>query len=146
MTTVIFKNEKAIFYFDLQDVSASLQEESLLGQNKEAVELAMFLEISAGETINIPKDKQFFKYVTLDLLRKGRGSAFCNRCKERYPAEDLQSHIIGSGESPLRVKIRRKAVILRLFSRNIRRTGMMGGKGFSCPEGHELISMVTWIT
>lgn len=136
MTTVIFKNEKAIFYFDLQDVSSSLQEESLLGQNKDAVELAMFLEISTGEIVNIPKDEQFFKYITLALLRKGRGSALCNRCKEKYLAEDLQSHIIRSGETPLRVKIRRKGVILRLFSRKIRRTGMMGGKGYSCPEDH----------
>ena len=46
MSTVIFDTEKAAFKFDLQDVSASLQDDSSFGPHKDAVELAMFLEIS----------------------------------------------------------------------------------------------------
>ena len=147
MSTVIFETEKAAFKFDLHDVSASLQDDSSLRQNKDAVELAMFLEISEGEMITIPKDKQFFKYIALDLVGRRKGSVLCYECKESYPATDLQSHPVGAGKNPLRVKIRRKGGILkRIFRRRIRWTGMMGGKGFSCPEAHELISIITWIT
>ena len=147
MSTVIFETEKAAFKFDLHDVSASLQDDSSLGSHKEAVELAMFLELSSDPIIDIPKDKQFFRAIALDLLGRGKGSVLCYRCKESYPAMDLQSHPIGSGESPVRVKIKRKGGILkRIFRRRVRRTGTMGGKGYQCPEGHELISMVTWVT
>ena len=147
MSTVIFETEKAAFKFDLQDVSASFQDDSSLGSHKDNVELAMFLELSSDPVIDIPKDKKFFRYITLDLLKKGKGSALCHMRKERYPATDLQSHPIGAGENPLRLKIRRKGGILkRIFRKKIRWTGMMGGKGYQCPEGHELISMVTWVT
>ena len=47
MSTVIFETEKAAFKFDLQDVSASLQDDSSFGPHKDAVELAMLLKISA---------------------------------------------------------------------------------------------------
>jgi hypothetical protein len=146
MSTVTFKTEKAIFYFDLQDVSASLQEESLLGQNEDAVELATLLEIPVGETINIPKDKLFFRYVALDLLGKGKGSVLCKRCQETYHANEIESYPVGFGENPVRIKIKRKGGILkRIFSRKIKRTGPMGGRGFRCPEGHELVSMISLV-
>jgi hypothetical protein len=46
MTTVIFDTEKAAFKFDLLVVSISIQDDSSFGAHKEAVELAMSLEIS----------------------------------------------------------------------------------------------------
>jgi hypothetical protein len=133
MNTVIFDTEKAAFKFDLQDVSASLQDDSSFGPHKEAVEMAMFLELSPEPIIDIPKDKQFFKFIALDLLGKGKGSALCYRCKESYTAMDLRSYIIGSGESSVRVKIKRKGgPFKKLFSRRIKKPERMGGKGYQC--------------
>ena len=147
MSTVTFKAEKAIFYFDLQDVSTILEQDSTLRQDKEAVELAMSLDIPVGEAINISKEKQFFKYIAFDLLKKGKGSALCKKCQETYQANEIESYPIGFGESPARVKIKRKGRFLkRLFSKKIKRSGMLEGKGFGCPAGHELISMISLVS
>ncbi len=145
MSTVIFETEKGIFHFDLQDVSASLQDHSSCDQD--ATDLVNILESSSSETRRIPSEKGFFGYIVVDLLSKDKGFVFCKDCQKIYLAEELQSSPIGFGESPLTVKVFRKGGIIRkIFGRKIKGLGMMGGKRFDCPKGHELISMFTWIS
>ena len=145
MSTAIFETEKAIFHFDLQDVFASLQDHSPF--DPDAADLVNILESSSSETRRIPSEKGFFGYIVVDLLSKNKGFVFCKDCQKTYLAEKLQSHPIGFGESPLRVKLSWKGGILRkIFGRRIKRVGMMGGKRFECPQGHELIAMLTWIS
>jgi hypothetical protein len=51
------------------------------------------------------------------------------------------------GESPFKINVKqKKRGIGRLFARKQKLPGMFGGKGYECPEGHELIAMVTWRT
>ena len=145
MSTVIFETGKAIFHFDLQDVSASLQDHCSC--DRDTADLVNILESSSSETRRIPSEKGFFGYIVIDLLGKDKGFVFCKDCQKTYLSEELQSSPIGFGESPLRVKLFRKGGILRkIFGRKIKGVGMMGGKKFECPKGHELISMITWIS
>jgi hypothetical protein len=145
MSTVIFETKKAIFHFDLQDISASLQDHSSCDQD--ATDLVSILESSSSETRRIPGEKGFFGYIVVDLLGKDKGFVFCKDCQKTYLAEELQSIPTGFGESPLTVKLFRKGGILRkIFGRKTKRVGMMGGKRFECPKGHELIAMITWIS
>jgi len=145
MSTTIFETEKGIFHFDLQDVFASLQEHS--PRDPDAADLVNILESSSSKTRRLPGEKGFFGYIVIDLLSQEKGFVFCKNCQKTYLPEELQFIPIGFGESPLRVKLSRKGGILRkIFGRKIRRAGMMGGKRFECPQGHELISMITWIS
>ncbi len=145
MSTVSFETGKAIFHLDLQDVFASLQDHSSCDQD--ATDLVNILESSSSETRRIPSEKGFFGYIVIDLLGKNKGFVFCKPCQKTYLSEELQSIPIGFGESPLTVKVSRKGGILKkIFGRKIKGVGMMGGKRFECPKGHELISMFTWIS
>ena len=145
MSTVIFETEKAIFHFDLQDVSAFLQDPSSCDQD--ATDLVSILESSSSETRRIPGEEGFFGYIVVDLLGKDKGFVFCKDCQKTYLSEELQSMPIGFGKSPLTVKVSRKGGILKkIFGRKIKGVGMMGGKRFDCPKGHELIAMMTWIS
>jgi hypothetical protein len=85
MSTVIFENEKAIFYLNLRDVFASLEDYSSCGRTKDAADLANILESSSSEPKRIPSEKGFFGYILLDLLSKNKGSVFCKVCQKTYP-------------------------------------------------------------
>jgi len=147
MSTVIFEIEKAIFHLNLRDVFASLQDYSSCGRVKDAADLVNILEASSSEPKSIPSEKGFFGYILLDLFSKNKGSVFCKVCQKTYPAKEVLFHRIGFGDNPLAVNQFRKGGILgRIFGRKIKRVRMMGGKGFRCPEGHELSSMITWIS
>jgi hypothetical protein len=100
-----------------------------------------------GDIRKAPPENEFFDYVVLDLLGKGKGSIFCKTCQKTYHAKQLQSFPIGFGESPFTINsIKKGGFFKRLFGQRIKGMGMFGGKEFQCPEGHELISMITWIT
>ena len=145
MSPAIFETEKAIFHFDVQDVFVSLQDHSSC--DRDAADLVNILESSSSETRRIPSEKGFFGYIAVDLLSRDKGFVFCKGCQKTYLAEELQSTPIGFGESPLRVKLFKKGGIIRkIFGRKIKKLGMMGGKRFECPQGHELIAMITWIS
>jgi hypothetical protein len=52
-----------------------------------------------------------------------------------------------AGNSPFHVTIKPERGIRNLFRRGKRRNpSMVGGQAFECPEGHTLISMITWRT
>ena len=147
MTTVIFETESAIFQFNLADVKKILARHSSEDQTEEATYILQILESAAIDIEKIPIENEYFGYFVLDLLSRGNGSAFCKSCQKTYPAKQLQSFPLGFGESPLSVKVKMKGGFFkRLFGQRVKRIGMMGGKEFQCPEGHELIAMITWIT
>ena len=147
MTTVIFETDNAIFSFDLADVQDLLSCYSSEHQVEEATDLLKVLESMPGAIRKAPPENEFFDYVVLDLLGKGKGSIFCKSCKKEYPSTDLQSFPLGFGESPFTIhSIKKGGFFKRLFGQRTKRMGIMGGKEFQCPEGHELIFMITWIT
>lgn len=88
-------------------------------------------------------------FIVLILLDHGKGSVMCKTCNESYRPEQLIPVTIGHGRSPFETIDQPKGGIIKnLFSKKkqFKTRGMFGGRGYECPRGHELISMVTWQT
>jgi hypothetical protein len=94
----------------------------------------------------IPEEPAFFEYITLDLIAAGHGSALCKSCNKTYLADQLKSTIVGFGGSPLDIQREKKSVFKRLFAKKRKPPTMFGGRGYECPAGHNLISVMTWKT
>jgi len=148
MRTVIFETQNAIFKFELPDVISHLKYYS--DQNvRQATELLKTISLSSSEVINIESD--YFGYVVLNLIKSDKGSVFCKSCQKTYLPRQLQSIPVGFGKSPFEVNLKEeggivKRIIKNLFRRRRQRMSMMGGEAYDCPEGHDLISMITWIS
>jgi hypothetical protein len=84
-------------------------------------------------------------FVLLDLIATGKGSVTCTVCGKTYKADQLKPILIGSGVSPFHAHPETKGGVKGLFTKK-KKIPLFGGQGFKCPEGHELISMVTWRT
>ena len=146
MDTVIFETNNAIFSFDLGDVLALVACYSSDHHIEEATDLLKKLKSMSGDLRKVPGENRFFGYVVLDLLGNAKGSTFCKICKKQYPAKLLQSTSIGFGRNLLEVKLKREEGIIKRFFSKKQSMGMMEGESYLCHEGHELISMLTWIT
>lgn len=87
-------------------------------------------------------------FIVLILLDHNKGTVFCKTCNESYLPDQLKSITIGHGRSPFEINDQRKGGIFRnIFNRRkIKRMGTFGGRGYECPKGHEVISVVTWRT
>jgi len=104
------------------------------------------ISTDSAETILIPNEHGYFGYVALDLITAGYGSATCNPCCKTYTAIELKPITVGHGKSPFNVNLKKKGGLRNLFTRKQKMPAMFGGKGYQCPEGHELIAMITWRT
>ena len=143
MRTVIFKTQNATFYFDVPDAISSLRYYAIEHKVSEAAKLLLSIESSSSESIKMTS--RYFGYIVLDLLGKGKSSVFCKPCEKNYLSSQLHSLPVGFGKSPFKVNLKEKGgIIKRLFSKKKRMMCMRGGEGYLCPQGHELIGMITW--
>jgi len=108
--------------------------------------LLNLISADSEESIVIPEEPAYFEYIALDLIYAGKGSAFCKSCNKTYLARQLKSINVGCGQSPFDIKREKKGVIKRLFTKKRKPPAMWCGKGYNCPEGHNLISVITWKT
>jgi len=143
MSTVLFETDTAIFKFSLPDVQNRLRHYISEYNVKEAAKLLEFLSAQTEKSISIPEDYQYIGYVALDLTKSGKGSVTCKLCNTTYQSGQLKPVTIGHGDSPFSVKLKN---IKRRGFRKKRKIPLFGGKGYKCPAGHELISMITWRT
>jgi hypothetical protein len=90
-------------------------------------------------------DPAISSYTALQLLDSGEGQATCLLCRKTYAAEELMRFQIGAGDSPFNVRNIPWGIRDRLFGSNRLKPGIFSGKGFKCPGGHRLISMITWM-
>jgi hypothetical protein len=147
MPTVIFETETAIFQFNLHDVTEILAHQSSEDQTEEPKKIMKILESSEKGIQKTCIKTGYFDYLAFDFLGKNKGSAFCKSCHKTYQANQLQSFPLGFGESPFTINSGKKGRCLkRIFGPKIKGMGMFGGKEFQCPNGHELISMIAWIS
>ena len=146
MRTVIFKTENAVFEFYLKDVREHLCILTVENSADEAGRLLKLISTASAETILIPDEHGYFGYVALDLISAGYGAATCNPCSKTYTANELKPITVGHGRSPFDVNLKNKGGAKSLFRRKKKMPAMFGGKGYQCPEGHELIAMITWRT
>jgi hypothetical protein len=143
MNTVIFETQNATFYFDLPDVITSLKYYAIEHKVGEAAKLLLTIESSSSESIKI--SNEYFGFIVLDLLGKDKGSIFCKACQKTYLPTQLRSLPVGFGKSPFKVNLKEKGgIIKRLFGKKKRMMCMRGGEEYLCPQGHELIGMITW--
>jgi hypothetical protein len=143
MRTVRFETADAVFQFPLEDVVGMLKDHE---SEDESRQLLNFLSIQTGDVIEIPEEKKSFLYTILDLLASSKGHVFCKVCESEYQARELVSFPVGAGENPLKVKMGYRESLLKNMSRRQKQMPLFGGKGYRCPEGHEVIGLVTWRT
>ena len=84
-------------------------------------------------------------HIVLDLIASGKGCVTCKICNKLYKPYQLQPITIGSGKSPFDINTGKKRGIKSLFQKK-KNPALFGGQGYQCPEGHELISAITWRT
>jgi hypothetical protein len=142
MTTVIYETDNAIFSFTSTDVTQSITQSN--NKTEHLNKLLQQLTTSPPDLITIPKEYTDFAYIALDLIKKGKGSVTCKTCNKTYRPDQLQPTIVGHGKSPFNLK--EKGGIKKLLAKGQRLPGLFGGHGFTCPKGHELISVITWRT
>jgi len=143
MITVLFETDTAIFKFDLTDVQERLRHYVSKHNVVEAAQQLEFLSVRTEKSIIVPDEYQYFGYIALDLINSGKGLVICKPCNTTYQPDQLKPVIIGHGDSPFSVNLKSKK---RRWFKNKRKISLFGGKGFECPAGHELISMITWRT
>ncbi len=146
MNTVIFKTKNAVFEFYRKDVKEHLNILTAENSADEAVRLLKLISTVSGETILIPNEHDYFGYIALDLIGAGKGTVTCIVCGKIYKADELKPITVGHGRSPFDVNLKNKGGAKSLFRRKQKMPAMFGGKGYHCPEGHELISIITWRT
>ena len=144
MAKVRYETDDAVFVFNLLKVVERLDYYAAEHKVDEAVQLLDFIAESSDESINIPEKYDYFGYIALDLLSKEEGSIMCKTCNKTYQIDQIKPTTVGHGKSPLSVNIKEKGGIKKLFGKKQRLPGMIGGRGYECPEGHSLISMITW--
>jgi len=145
MNTVIFKTDNAEFKFDQKEVKELIAQKKSEYDHDEVAKLLELISDKSHEAIMIPDEPAYFDYIALDLIAAGNGSVFCKTCNKTYVARLLKSTKVGCG-SPLDIKREKKGVIKRLFAKRRKPPTMHGGKGYKCPTGHNLISVITWKT
>ena len=148
MKTVVYENENALFEFSIDDVKECLNFCVSEYKVDKAAQILDLLKRSEGKRIKIPEEKSYFGFIVLDLLSKNKGTALCKICQKAYRPDQLKLIPIGHGKSPFHTPklLQQSWICKRIFRRRRRNPAMHGGKGYQCPEGHELIAMITWRT
>jgi hypothetical protein len=146
MSAVIFKTVNAVFEFDQKEVQKFLIFKGSKYDLDEVTKLLKLISADSEESIVIPEEPAYFEYVALDLIAAGIGSAFCKSCNITYPARQLKPITVGCGGSPFGIKREKKGLINSLFTKKRKPPTMYGGKGYECPAGHNLLSVIIWKT
>jgi hypothetical protein len=145
---VIFKAPNAVFKFDQKEVIEII----LCNRSKydldQVANFQNLISTECNETIVIPVEPVYFDSIALDLIKiaTSNGSVFCRTCNKRYSVKQLKSLKVGGGAKPFFIRQEKKKGIRGLFRKSRKPPSMCGGKGYTCPEGHTLISMITWKT
>ena len=146
MRAVIFETPNAVFEFDQKEVNDQIVLKKSAYDTDEVNKLLNLISPGNQETIVIPAEPVFFDSIAVDLIGAGHGSAHCKTCSKTYLAGQFKSIKVGFGGSPFDIKREQKGVIKRLFAKKRKPPTMYGGKGYECPLGHNLISVITWKT
>jgi hypothetical protein len=144
MKEVYFETENAILRFSHDDVVERLPNYESTLDTTQAITLRDLLSQSL-QSIRVPAERSRFAYLALDLIEQGKGVVYCKACTRSYEAKDLKRVVVGHAEGPFSVDIKGRGWLRGLF-RKKQRLPLFGGKGYQCPEGHELIALVTWKT
>jgi len=146
MRTVIYNTESSIFTFTYDQVLRHLEQrisDSNLPENGRQLNLLLN---STEDVIEIDQDDHSFGFIILELIENGAGRITCKKCGQTYNSSDLKPITLGAGKSPINPNIDIKWSLRNLFRRKKRNPSMIGGYGYKCRAGHNLISLITWQT
>ena len=146
MSKLIYTTDEATFEFDLPPAIEKLEHYASEHNVDEARELINFIAESSEESITIPEKCDYFSYVALDLIDQKNGSIKCKSCNKTYSPDQLKLTIVGHGKSPLSINSKEKGGIKKVLGKKQKPPGMLGGRGYECPNKHDVISMITWRT
>ena len=146
MNTLIFKTEDAIFQFDRESVIERLEHRKTLYEIKELDNLIQVLSSPPDQTVLSSAEHQYFGFIALDLINSNEGSVVCKICNKHYDARLLKAFSKAPDDASIKVYTGKEGKFKNLFRKKPKLPGMYGGKGYRCPEGHELIYLVTWVT
>ncbi len=167
MDKITYKTENGIFEFDRPDVLERLQNHKTKFNSLEADMIAKYLSCGGGGCHHniVPEEYDYFTIIAVELIDKAKGSVICKKCDETFESRELKSIKVGHGRTPFdddshekndRLKLRAifgercfRVVIDNIknpFRKKNSNPPMFGGKGFACPNDHELITLVTWRT
>jgi hypothetical protein len=165
MENVSYKTDNAIFEFLKSDVLDRLKEHKTKFNSLEADMIAKYLSCINGHPNNVPEEYYYFSIIALELIDKGLGSVICKKCDQAYKSDELKSIKVGHGRTPFeenehteKDRLRFRAIFgqkwFRIAIDNIKNPfrkrnsnpPRFGGKGYACPNDHELITLVTWRT
>jgi hypothetical protein len=165
MENVSYKTDDGVFEFPKSDVLDRLKEHKTKFNSLEADMIAKYLSCINGHSNVVPSEYDYFTIIAVELIEKGKGSGICKKCDETYKASELKPIKVGHGRTPFEENEHGKNNGLKLraiFSKNWIRVAvdniknpfrkrnsnppMFGGKGYACPNDHELITLVTWRT
>ena len=167
MDKIMYKTENAIFEWIKPDVLERLQNHKTKFNSLEADMIAKYLSCGGGGCDHniVPEEYDYFTIIALELLDKQKGSVSCKKCDETFESRKLKSITVGHGKTPFDENTRREKDRLRFraifgerwfrvaieniknpFRKKNSNPPMFGGKGFACPNDHELITLVTWRT
>jgi hypothetical protein len=144
MSIIVYETETATFSFERDAITQLLNRSKNTSQ--ESDKLLTFISSSTDDPIKIPEEYDCFSSIALDLVSENKGSVICKLCNKTYHPDQLKLITVGHGKTPFSVKIKMKGGIKYLFRKRPRLPGMFGGKGYVCPEGHKLITLITWRT
>ena len=147
MATIRYEAEDGILEFDHDDLMEKLTHYAKEKHVEEAIELIDIISPPTNDKITISDDFQFIVYVIFDLLMDGKGIVKCKQCDKTYIPRDLKSTGLGYGKNPFETNIaEEKKKAMKMFRKSQRLPGVFGEKCYTCPENHELITMITWRT
>ncbi len=146
MGTVIFKTKNAVFQFDRNDAKERLNILTTEHDVEEVTKLLELISIPGEKIILNAEEHYYFGYTVAGLIGAGKGFITCKVCGKTYKANQLKTITVGHGKSPFSVNTQKKGGIKSLFRIKQKQPSMFGGKGYKCPKGHDLISMITWRT
>ncbi len=153
MSEITYETDDAAFTFPFKPVKEKLKEIIREHNVDDAHEIYNFITSSTTDTIRLNEtDHPYFGFIALDLIKEGTGTSYCKTCDKTYQSNQLKPFQLGLGEYPFdpgyKPKWSFKVIFMNIkdmFKKKERIIGS-GGKGYKCPEGHELISRITWIT
>jgi len=146
MRAVIFKTQYGVFKFDQKEVKEIIRCNRSKYDLDQVANLQNRISTGCNETIVIPEEPVYFDSIALDLICAGYGFALCRTCNKRYSAKQLKSIRVGGGAKPFYIRRKKKIGINGLFKKRRNPPSMCGGEGYTCPEDHTLISVITWKT
>jgi len=100
---VTYEACSAIFTLESADAISHLM--PYVEQNvHEAKEILKAISVSSSFTVEVTSD--YFGYIVIDLIKSGKGHAYCKTCKANYDACQLTSVPLGFGKSPFSINIK----------------------------------------